>query len=156
MGIAMTLKDYLNRSDIEYQVVAHPKSGSSLESARLAHVPGDCLAKTVVLEDDGGYLIAVVPSTHRIRLGVLSGQLNRAPRLATEPEFPGLFKDCVLGAIPPVGQAYGLPTVVEADLAIRPDIYFEAGDHEELIHMTCEQFMRLMTGAEKHHFSTQI
>ena len=46
--------------------------------------------------------------------------------------------------------------MVEADVGIRPDIYFEAGDHEELIHMTGEQFMRLMTGAEKHHFSTQI
>lgn len=155
MGIAMTLKDYLSRNGVEYQVLVHPRTGSSPETARVAHVPGDRLAKTVVLEDENGYLVAVVPSTYRVRLGELSRQLQRHLRLASEQEFASLFKDCDLGAIPPIGQAYGLSTVIEEDLVRKPDIYFEAGDHEELIHVTGEQFMRLMAGAEKHHFSVQ-
>lgn len=155
MGIAITVKEYLNRNGIEYEVLSHPRSGSSMETARVAHVPGDSLVKTVVLEDEAGYVVAVVPSTHRVRIGALSGQLHRPLRLASEREFPALFKDCDLGAIPPLGPAYGLPTVIEEELARKSEVYFEAGDHEELIRVSGEQFMRLLAGAEKHHFSAR-
>ena len=37
-------------------------------------------------------------------------------------------------------------------LAEQPEIYFEAGDHERLIHISREQFMRLMEQAGHGHF----
>jgi len=148
MGIAMTLKDYMSKMGTEYEVVAHPRAMTALEIAQAAHVSGDCLAKAVVLEDEKGYVMAVVPSTHQVRLGMLRKQLNRELRLASEYELAGLFKDCELGAMPPVGQAYGLETVVAEDLAHQPEVYFEAGDHEELIRMSGSEFRALMSGAE--------
>jgi Ala-tRNA(Pro) deacylase len=60
-----------------------------------------------------------------------------------------LFKDCEVGAVPPVAMAYGLATYLDESLASQPDIYFEAGDHEALIHMRTEQFLSLMEGTER-------
>ncbi len=156
MGIAITLQDYLSEKGTEYDVVDHPHALTSLKIAAAAHVPGDRLAKTVLLEDDGGYLMAVVPSTHHVRLGVLRKQLQRNLRLAKEFDVARLFKDCELGAIPPVGQAYGIETVIAEELAQQADIYFEAGDHRELIHLSGSQFLELMGGADQRHFTRHV
>ncbi len=156
MGIAITLQDYLSEKGTEYDIVDHPYALTSLNIAAAAHVPGDRLAKTVVLEHDDGYLMVVVPSTHQVRLGVLRKQLKRNLRLAREIDLAYLFKDCELGAIPPVGQAYGIETVIAEDLAQQADIYFEAGDHRELIHLSGSQFLELMRDADQRQFTRHV
>jgi Ala-tRNA(Pro) deacylase len=153
MATAHRLEDYMMRHGVRYDVVMHPHSHSSMETAELAHVPGDRLAKSVVLEDDDGYVMAVLPSTHHVRLGKLSRELNRNLRLATESELPALFADCEKGAIPPVGLAYGMTTIVDDGLAEQPEIYCEAGDHETLLRMNRDAFMALMEHADRARFS---
>ncbi|MFP3624470.1 deacylase, partial [Burkholderia sp. SIMBA_051] len=41
-------------------------------------------------------------------------------------------------------------------LAQQPEVYFEAGDHEALIHMTQDEFLALMETAERAHFSHKM
>jgi len=113
-------------------------------------VPGTRLAKSVVLEDDHGYLMVVLPSNRQVNLGELHRQLNRSLGLATEGELGSLFSDCEIGALPAVGPAYGMETLVDDALAEQSDIYFEAGDHEQLIHVTAETFQSLL-GEEARH-----
>ena len=153
--MARNLQDFLAEQQIAYDVIDHPHTGSSMETAEAVHVPGDRLAKGVVLEDDRGYLLAVLPSTRHVSLGELSRQLHRSLRLATEPELKTLFGDCDLGAVPPVGEPYGLAAVVEEDLEAQPEVYMEAGDHEHLVRLTRAEFMRLMSSAVKTHFSSR-
>ena len=43
-----------------------------------------------------------------------------------------LFKDCEFGAVPPLGLAYGMSTVIDDCLSEQPEIYFEAGDHDRI------------------------
>jgi Ala-tRNA(Pro) deacylase len=151
------IQDYLAQESIAYEVVAHPHTRTSMQTAAAARVPGDRLAKGVVVEDDQGYVLAVLPSTHHLQLGVLGRQLHRHQvRLATEADLRGLFGDCELGAVPPIGAAYGLPMVVEEDLAAQPEIFFEAGDHEHLIHLTQGEFARLFANAPQGHFSRHM
>jgi Ala-tRNA(Pro) deacylase len=64
--------------------------------------------------------------------------------LATESEASRLFPDCEEGAMPALGMAYGLPAVVDDDLHGCDDIYFEGGDHRSLVHISGDQFDRLM------------
>lgn len=156
MTIAHTLEDYMVRQGIHYDIVMHPQTRSSLQTAEAAHIPGDALAKAVILQDDDGYLMAVVPATHHIRLGKLRKQLRRTVRLATERDLARIFSDCVTGAIPPLGMIYGLPTLVDDALAERPDLYFEAGDHEELIHLDGSEFDTLYASAQRGRFSRHL
>ncbi|AKJ68061.1 prolyl-tRNA synthetase [Pandoraea thiooxydans] len=153
MSIATTLEDCLRKKGSEYDVVQHRHTHNSAETAEAAHIPGDRLAKTVLLEDERGYVAAVLPATHRLQLAKLWAQTGRRLVLARETDLPALFKDCDVGAIPPVCAAYGLPTYVDQSLAGQADVYFEAGDHEALIHMRTQQFMDLMEQAETARFS---
>jgi Ala-tRNA(Pro) deacylase len=147
MTIAAKLMSYMNDNHIKYEVCMHPLSHSSAETARVAHVPMDRLAKSVVLEDEEGYVMVVLPANRRVHLGEVSRMLRRPLRLANEGEFVRLFDDCAPGAVPPVGRAYGLTTILDESLAEAPEVYFEAGDHLALIHLDPDQFMTLMQGA---------
>jgi len=154
MAIANTVSDYLANHGVDYDVLAHPHTMTSSESAQASHVPGARLAKSVVLEDQDGYVMVVVPSNRNVDLGELHRQLNRSLGLATESELAGLFSDCETGALPAIGPAYGIETLVDDAIAEQSDVYFEAGDHEQLIHVSHEGFSTLMGPAVRHgHFS---
>ncbi len=156
MAIALSLKQYLDQRGAQYQVIPHVRTSTSLASAHAAHVPAEFVVKSVILEDEDGYVMAVLPASHRLRLGMLHRVLKRNLGLATEPELAGLFQDCDLGAIPPFGTPYGLEVIVDDSLADRPDVYFEAGDHCDLIHMSARQFERLLPQAHHARFSERI
>ncbi len=150
MAIASTVSGYLAEHDVAYDVLTHPHTATSGETAEASHVPGTCLAKSVILEDDLGYLMAVLPSNRQVNLGELHRQLNRNLGLATESELGRLFRDCEPGALPAMGPAYGMETIVDDLLAEQPEIYFEAGDHEQLIHVSAEVFEVLMGDRIQH------
>lgn len=153
MAMSQRLQNYLDQYGIRYDLVEHDHTMSSMEAARKAHIPGDRLAKAVVLEDHRGYLMAVVPATRKVSLVSLRAQCGERLSLATEPELRNLFDDCEYGAIPAVGGAYGMEMVWDDSLAACDDIYFEAGDHTDLVHVSGADFRRLMGNAEHGEFS---
>ena len=156
MTIASRVAEYLSEQDADFDVVRHPHSSTSMESAQLAHVPGDCIAKSVVLEDDRGYLLAVLPASCKVDLGELHRQTNRNLGLATEYELGALFEDCEPGAVPPFGPVYEMDTIIDDSLAEQSDIYFEAGDHEQLIHVSAETFEMLMGDVQYSEFGRHL
>jgi Ala-tRNA(Pro) deacylase len=154
MAIAMTVQQYLADRDVEYDTVAHGPTQSSSETAQASHVSGDRIAKGVVLNTGDGYLLAVLPASHHVQLGHLKAYLNRPVGLATEEEIATLFADCQMGAVPAVGGAYGLDVILDDSLANQPDVYFEAGDHATLVHLTAEGFRKALGDVSHAEFST--
>ena len=144
MGVALTLKQYLEDHEINYDLVIHEKTQCSSDTAQVCHVSGNDLAKGVVLKRKKGYLLAVLPASQNVRLGKMGRWLKQPVRLATEDEVSELFDDCEQGAVPPIGAAYGLKAIIDEQLEGHDDIYFEAGDHVTLIHIPGRQFDRLM------------
>lgn len=143
MTIAMTLRQYLEHRDVEYEVLRHDQTASSSRTAQAAHVPGDRLAKGVVLKQGGDYLLAVLPASRHVGLDGMESWLNRPVTLATEAEVESLFPDCDVGAVPAIANAYGLEAVVDSRLDEQDDIYFEGGDHRSVVHLSGEQFRKL-------------
>ena len=93
--------------------------------------------------------MAVLPASRQLNLDKLRQSTRRNWRLAHESEFGNSFADCATGAIPAVGSAFGMETLIDASLASGRDIYFEAGDHEGIVHMTTEQYLKLMPDAQQ-------
>ncbi len=156
MAIAETLRTFLAKEQVVHDVVAHPLALSSSEAAAAAHVPGDRLAKAVLLEDDEHYLLVVVPATHRVDLGRLHQRLGMVVGLATEDEVAARFPDCDRGAIPPTGFLYGIDTIVDEVLTEQPEVWFEAGDHEELVHVAAAEFARMFSQARRMRLSHHV
>ncbi len=145
MAISRTLKAYLDLNHIDYSLVTHAHSESSEDAARSAHIPLHQMAKAVVLEDEQGYIVGVLPSNNRIEVDWVNEELGRQLELAEEEELQSLFGDCDLGAVPALSDAFGIQVIWDEQLRHASDIYIEAGDHEHLVHLRGEDFNSLMS-----------
>jgi Ala-tRNA(Pro) deacylase len=153
MTVAGRLKTYLEGHRVPYDLRSHPRSESSSRTAQAAHVPGDHVAKSVVVRLADGHAVAVVPSTHRLALETVENALGGPATLASEDEVTRLFEDCDVGAVPPIGAAYGLPVLLDESLDGADEVYFEGGDHTTLVRVSGDGFRELMKDARRGVFS---
>ena len=134
MTVSPTLQKYLDQS-VTYDLIPHAPTMSSTRTAEACHVPGEALAKAVVLRRDGGYMMAVLPASRHLHLSALKSQLGHKVDLASEDEIERLFEDCDRGAVPPLGECYGLDVIIDDSIDARRHVYMESGDHATLIRM---------------------
>ncbi|NLY94758.1 MAG: YbaK/EbsC family protein [Myxococcales bacterium] len=157
MFISHTVARFLEDRDVDYDVKTHDKTFTAQSTAEVAHVPGDALAKGVVLKSGEEFWMAVVPATHEVDETSLASMLGvEGIELAEEEELPYIFRDCELGAIPPLGHAYGIETIVDSALLGQQELWFEAGSHEHLVHLRANDFRRLMAGCPRAPISHHI
>ncbi|MGB6937685.1 MAG: YbaK/EbsC family protein [Xanthobacteraceae bacterium] len=152
MPIAPTLQRYLDQN-VTYEVIPHEPTMSSTRVAEAGHISGNRVAKGIVLRRDGGYLLAVLPASHCIHLQDLRMQLDDNVELATEDEIAQLFCDCARGAVPAIGECYGLEVIVDDRIDTQPDVYMEGGDHATVIHVDRGRFARMNVNAQHGRFS---
>jgi Ala-tRNA(Pro) deacylase len=140
-----TLRAFLDRNEIKYLVISHSLAYTAQGIAALTHIPGQELAKTVILLVDGRLAMAVVPASFRVDLFKLKKYLSAgAVELASENEFRDQFPDCETGAMPPFGNLYGLDVFADQSLANDKEIAFNAGSHRELVRMSFSDFRTLV------------
>lgn len=157
MTISTTLRKYLDQQQIEFELIPHPHTSSSLDTAQQAHVSGNNLAKAVIVKGDDSYSMVVIPSAEHVDFAVLREQFGQGMELATESELGELFADCETGAVPPIGDAWGMDAYLDYCFkADQEEVYFEAGDHEALVRVTGEQFHRLLGNAKRGYFGHTI
>jgi len=153
MTMALTQQRYLIQQKAEYDLMLRPRTESRYETAEAARISADHIAKAVVVKDVSDYAIVVIPASNWLKMDYLRHELDRDLHLATEDDIAGLFDDCELGAVPPLGPAYGIETLLDESLTSVADVYFEAGDHELLVHLRGENFQALLRGARRGYYS---
>lgn len=157
MSISPRLSGFLSEHSARYEVRRHDHSSTSAQTARLAHIPQHQLAKSVLLEDDAGCVMAVIPANTRVHVGDLARLLGRSMlHLSDEERIKATFEDCAPGAVPALGMAWGVETIIDDELNTGSEVYIEAGDHEALLRMSGEQFNALTRAARHAHFCRPI
>jgi Ala-tRNA(Pro) deacylase len=152
----MRLHKFLSDRGISFERLRHyPPTYDAQHLAQALHVPGDEVAKTVLLRVNGSYAFAVLPATHAIDMSAVREVLGTTEvHLATEIEFGDFFPDFEFGALPPFGSQYGLRTLVDSSLPQDDEIVFQGNTHEEAIRMRYqdfEQVERPIVAAFSHH-----
>ncbi len=139
------LQSLLDAVQASYSIRQHALAFTAPEIAARSHVRGRALAKVVVARDRAGaHVMAVLPASCRLDLDALARVAGVEPLvLAPEAELKGLFPDCEPGAMPPFGKLYGLPVYVDACFPRNERLYFQAGNHQEVVGMPYLEFERL-------------
>lgn len=143
-GISSRLESFLAESGVHYERVHHRPDYQAEQAALDTHTPAREFAKTVFVEVDGRFAMAVMAadqflSERRMRESLGAGQI----RLANEEEIERLCPDSDVGAAPPFGNLYGLDVYVSPTLARDEQITFNAGSHQEAMRMAYADFARL-------------
>jgi Ala-tRNA(Pro) deacylase len=144
MEIPKRLIDCLNENRVQYEILHHPEAVTAQRIAQAEHVKGRHHAKVVLIKSGEQHLMMVVPADHQIDLEKAEKALGKPTSLAKEQEFKSLFPDCAIGAMPPFGNLYDLPTYVHKDLAEQDYIVFEAGTHTDAIKMSYRDYEKIV------------
>jgi Ala-tRNA(Pro) deacylase len=144
MEIPKQLIDCLNESKVHYEILHHPEAVTAQRIAQAEHVKGRHHAKVVIIRSGEQRMIMVLPADHQIDLEKVEKMLGKAASLDKEQDFKSLFPDCAIGAMPPFGNLYGLPTCVDKSLAEQDYIVFEAGTHSDAIKMSYRDYEKIV------------
>ena len=145
MAILKKLQAVFDEAKVAYEVFDHPLAYTAQEIAAAQHVPGKELAKVVMLIVDHALVMGVITGNQKIDLELVKANLDvRETRLATEDEFISRFPECEIGAMPPFGNLFNLPVVVDPAVEKDEYIYFNAGNHGQTVRLRYEDFKRLV------------
>src|SRR6266699_3458105 len=144
MEIPKQLIDCLDGNKVSYEVLQHPEAVTAQRIAPAEHVKGRHHAKVVMVKSGDQHLMIVLPADHQIDLEKAEKTIGNAVSLGKEQEFKSLFPDCAIGAMPPFGNLYGLPTYVDEHLAGQDYIVFEAGTHTDAIKMSYRDYEKIV------------
>ncbi len=139
---AIKLKALLDAKQIKYISINHSPAYTARETAASTFIPRREFAKSVIVDLDGNKAIAVVSASRHVDVDALAALAGAGRcRLATEDEFETLFPDCEIGAMPPFGSLYDLPTFVDRMVTEVDDLCFNAGSHEQILRMSCDDYL---------------
>ena len=125
---------FLERHGVPYEVVEHERTQTAAAEARAAGVPAADAAKTVVLRDDQGLRLAVIPASERLDMQKLRQALpSKGLRLVTEQEMADEFDQFEVGAVPPFGSMFDALELVDERLLEHDRILCSGGDHEHAV-----------------------
>jgi Ala-tRNA(Pro) deacylase len=125
---------FLERRGVPFEVVEHERTQSAAEEARAAGMPTANAAKTVVLSDQEGLRLAVIPASERLDLHKVKDALgSRGLRLVTEQEMAERLERIEVGAVPPFGSMFGALELMDERLLSQDRILCSGGDHEHSI-----------------------
>ena len=144
MSIAYGVSEFLRTHRISYDVLWHRRADTSLRAALESGVSADRVVKAVMLESGDTLFMVLVPASRMLDIEKVGDYLDARVHLADPMEFEALFDDCEPGAVPATGPAYGCATLLDEHLARADDVYFDAGDQEELIHVKGSLFRQAL------------
>ena len=139
------LQAYFQEHDVPFESATHPEAYTAQKVAAALHVSGHQLAKVVMLWADEELTMAVVRASDRVDMQQAAEVLGAdRVRLAKETEFGNRFDDCQLGAMPPFGNLYDLPVIVDPAMTECGDMVFSAGTYSDSMKIAYDDFERLV------------
>ena len=139
------LLNYLQESKVQYELIEHDPAFTAHDVARTSRVPENEMAKTIIVRTDSGFWMAVLRADQNIDMSALRKMLHvKELHLANEEDLNYLFPNCQVGAMPPFGNLYIVPVILDALLATDEHIAFNACTHSKVIRMSYGDFERLV------------
>ena len=140
----MNLQSYLDELGVHYRLSRHDEAYTAQDLAAAEHVSGREVIKPVVVQADGQFVMCALPASYRVDLDELRAQLQANDvKIADEAKLSEMFPDCELGAAPPIGRLYGMPTIMDESLFADEKVMFQAGTHCDAVTMSLADYRRV-------------
>ncbi len=139
------LLQYLNKTGVPFELLSHVPVFSAHDVAAATHIPDSESAKTIIIRADDSKWMAVLPADYRLNDRLLKRALGvKHVHFIQEEELTTLFPDCEVGAMPPLGNIYSMPVIVDESITHDEEIVFNACTHTESIKIKYKDFENLV------------
>ena len=152
-AVSEQVERWLREAGVAFEILEHIPVRTSEEAARVRGTRLEQGAKALVVRAGDRFVHCVLPAHLKADNAALRAIVGtRKLRFATRDELHELT-GCEPGAVPPFGNLFGLPVLVDEALSLNDRVVFNAGSNAVSITMRCDDLIRL-TGATVCRFSS--
>ncbi|HEY8169103.1 MAG: aminoacyl-tRNA deacylase [Candidatus Limnocylindrales bacterium] len=133
----VALLDWLGAHGLAYDLHEHPPAFTALEAAHVEGLDPHAFVKTLaVVRSDGRRALVALEAGDRLDPAAASSLMDgERIRLLTEGELLDLAGRCDIGALPPIGDLFGVPVYADVALRSAERVTFHAGSHRHAVRM---------------------
>lgn len=139
------IKKLLEKNQVKYQTFEHKPVFTSEEAAEVRGTDIKQGAKALIMLADKKPIMLVVSAAYKVDIKKFKKLFKiKDLRMATAGEVEQLTQGVKIGAVPPFGNIFGMPTYVDKTLAENKTIAFNAGLHSRSIEMAYKDFIEVI------------
>lgn len=129
------LLDWLGAHGLDYELHEHPLAFTALEAAEAEGIDPHVFIKTLaVARADGRWALVALEASDYLDLERAARLIGTdRVRLLTEIELLDLCGGCDIGALPPIGDLFGVPVFADEALLTIDRVTFHAGSHRHAV-----------------------
>ena len=158
--IPAKLKSFLEKNKIKREIIEHRTVYTAFDKAATLKVKPNIVGKTLVLKSGKELFLALIPGNKNLDLVKIRKLFNDITRLrpslrlrttarrgkfefVTERIMKNKFQGFKIGALPPFGQLFKLPTFIDRGILKEKIILANAGIHEASLKVSPKIFDKL-------------
>ena len=139
MAISKKIEKFLNESKVKYEPIEHKTVFTAYDKAQTLKVPEKIIGKTLTVKLDKNYGLVLIPANKMLDKKKLLKIANkcltpevkhkiRSVDFVKEVWIKKNLKGVKIGAVPPFGNLWKMPTIIDRSLMNQPKIILNAGD----------------------------
>ncbi len=154
MPISKKLVNFLDKSKVKYEVLKHKTVYTAFDKAKTLRVKENIIGKTLVVKMDKNYALVLVPANKNLDKNKLR-KVAKAKSIdfVKEAWMKKNIKGAKIGAVPPLGILWKLPTFIDKSLLLQSKIIVNSGDHNFSLKLLSPSFKKLLPDLVSGQFS---
>jgi len=157
MNLPDAVQFHLNQHGFPYRLIDCPSVESLVRAAAKLDIPPRQIARTVLLRDSTGLVMAILPCSYILDFLMLCQALQRDLDPLYGIETHRFFEQygCKTGCHPPLPGAFAISALADASLVADEDaeVYFDGGNGDVLVSMRAADFRQVLATARWGHFA---
>ena len=140
MSVPRKVINFLEKSKVKYELIEHKTVYTAFDKARTLKLKQNMVGKTLVLKTDRDLAVVLIPANKNLDKNKFKKLVNdwrkktgqkpvKVIDFASERLIKNKFKGIKLGAVPPFGNLFKLPTFINKSLLGLPNIIINSGDY---------------------------
>lgn len=152
MAVPSKILKFLEKAKVKYESIEHRTVYTAFDKAQTLKVPQKMVGKTLVVRMDKNYALVLIPANKNLnknkfrktaKVLLASRQVKKAD-FVSEKLIKNKFKGVKVGAVPPFGNLWTLPTFADKSLLQNPKIIVNGGNYNWSIKITPAALKKLM------------
>ena len=129
MPVAKKLEKFIKENKIKAEPIEHRIVYTAFDKAITLRVPQKIVGKTLALRLDKSYVLALIPANKKLDKGKFKKVASfKKIDFVTEAWIKKNIKGVKIGAVPPFGSLWKLPTFIDRSLMHQSKIIVNGGD----------------------------
>jgi len=154
MPVPKRIINFLEKNKAKYEIIKHRIVYTAYDKAATLKVPQKIIGKTLIVKLDKNFALVLIPGNKNLDKNKFK-KLAKAKKVefASEKLMKNKFKGVKMGAIPPFGNLWHLPTFIDKSLLNQTKIIVNGGNYNWSIKISPATLKKLIPNLEIGNFS---